>query len=781
MTRVIDTQSGKRRTIQLPTVAAMQAARYLVIGDVVETAEYADGNGGGNKYDIVAAGTGTAGLGLYIDLSGSSLQAKGLFYNEEGNVRQFSASGGGVTADSDAFIAMYTELGYIHMTDGTYLIDQELVNELSDGTKITGEGDKCVMVRDGSHTGNIFRARLADQKIDGTNISFAASDQSINDDDGQLGVFAVGQNVYLNGSEKSENAGAYKVDTGTANKLTLTSLYGNAIVDEGLAWITATSYVKGNTVRENGTHDGSSGASVLNDSTQAWTTNSLVGGKIRNVTDGSTATITANTATTITGTLSGGTDNDWDASDVWELYYECLEDHTSGTLDTDFVAGKWVLSSAPSIKVSTGPCKNIVFSNFKYDGGAENFAVQDNDIKFFQFPQGCVNVKMEFMTFDNYADKICNGSLDADNFSCTHSTFSGAKFRGAFSFWCKDSRFSDLYFWDMNDSALDLTEADRSKLVNCHFFANGTVEAVNDAVNFDWGDDIDMTNCHFHGTGFGVRVSTGDSTRESTYRMNISDCTGYGATDSKALNLASDCFDCKISKNRLNGIINIGGGSRNKLTGNVCSGAITAAGSDQLELNGNTCAYIDIDSSGGTDIAANLYDNIILAAGQDNGIRFRNTSGGTSGVIKIYRNEIYGSPTDGIELQGNGDFASGVWIVDNDISFTTNEVNTGSFDDQIFMKLKSPRVVSPSSADSMEFGDEVAAFPSGTFTYTLKAATDLIEGTRILCKNGGAGVPTIDGNGTDIDGAATLALSAQYDFAELVVANGVWNIAATNF
>lgn len=70
---------------------------------------------------------------------------------------------------------------------------------------------------------------------------------------------------------------------------------------------------------EGGTHTGSANAAVLTDSGQSWTTDEWVGYRIKNVTDGSFATITANTSTTITGTLQGGTDNDWDASDVYVI------------------------------------------------------------------------------------------------------------------------------------------------------------------------------------------------------------------------------------------------------------------------------------------------------------------------------------------------------------------------------------------------------------------------------------------------------------------------------
>lgn len=68
-----------------------------------------------------------------------------------------------------------------------------------------------------------------------------------------------------------------------------------------------------------GTHDGTSGASALSDSGESFTTNAYVGTTLYNITDGSSGTVTANTATTITATLTGGTDNDWDTGDVWQV------------------------------------------------------------------------------------------------------------------------------------------------------------------------------------------------------------------------------------------------------------------------------------------------------------------------------------------------------------------------------------------------------------------------------------------------------------------------------
>ena len=68
-----------------------------------------------------------------------------------------------------------------------------------------------------------------------------------------------------------------------------------------------------------GTHDGSSNVAILADSGESWTVNEHVGRTLINVTDGSSAIVTANDATTITGALTGGTDDDWDASDSYEI------------------------------------------------------------------------------------------------------------------------------------------------------------------------------------------------------------------------------------------------------------------------------------------------------------------------------------------------------------------------------------------------------------------------------------------------------------------------------
>lgn len=74
-----------------------------------------------------------------------------------------------------------------------------------------------------------------------------------------------------------------------------------------------------NSIPYNGTHTGADNQAVLTDSAQSWTVNELVGKTVYNLTDDSSATITANTATTVTGTLTGGTDDDWDTDDEYRV------------------------------------------------------------------------------------------------------------------------------------------------------------------------------------------------------------------------------------------------------------------------------------------------------------------------------------------------------------------------------------------------------------------------------------------------------------------------------
>lgn len=107
------------------TVAQMVAATTLEIGDYVVTKGYYSlGDGGANAYEVVAASTGTADGGSYINLTGTSLQAQGIF-EDALSIKQFGASGLGVSNASAAIQAAIdaaTTMGRsVYVPAGTYL------------------------------------------------------------------------------------------------------------------------------------------------------------------------------------------------------------------------------------------------------------------------------------------------------------------------------------------------------------------------------------------------------------------------------------------------------------------------------------------------------------------------------------------------------------------------------------------------------------------------------------------------------------------------------------
>lgn len=81
---------------------------------------------------------------------------------------------------------------------------------------------------------------------------------------------------------------------------------------------------------EAGTHTGAADQAILTDSTLGATIDEFIGYTIKNITDGSQALITDNDATTVTGTLYGGTENDWDNGDVHHIAVPLNGDSAQG-------------------------------------------------------------------------------------------------------------------------------------------------------------------------------------------------------------------------------------------------------------------------------------------------------------------------------------------------------------------------------------------------------------------------------------------------------------------
>lgn len=93
-------------TIVKATVADMQADASLQLGNIIHTAGYlAVGDLGAARYRVVAAATGPADGGTYINLTASGLQAEAVSDSDRINVAQYGAVGNGTVNDTAAIQA----------------------------------------------------------------------------------------------------------------------------------------------------------------------------------------------------------------------------------------------------------------------------------------------------------------------------------------------------------------------------------------------------------------------------------------------------------------------------------------------------------------------------------------------------------------------------------------------------------------------------------------------------------------------------------------------------
>lgn len=173
-------------------------------------------------------------------------------------------------------------------------------------------------------------------------LGFTARNRVVSDGDAYINLLDAGERFRVSGS--SSNNTTYTVESSserTADNLTASTIaflrqerranneymrasHGNERKLNNFNLYAATTSLGTTTAASgvNGTHTGSNDAAVLTDSGKSWTTDQWAGRKIKNVTDGSEGTIKSNTATTITVSLYGGKDNDWDSGDAYIISYD---------------------------------------------------------------------------------------------------------------------------------------------------------------------------------------------------------------------------------------------------------------------------------------------------------------------------------------------------------------------------------------------------------------------------------------------------------------------------
>jgi len=94
---------------------------------------------------------------------------------------------------------------------------------------------------------------------------------------------------------------------------------------------------------EGGTHTGGMGVAMLTDAAAHFRIpNGMVGLTIVNSTDGSSGLITANTETTVTAVLAGGTGNVWDTGDIYYINGAGYDTEDFDTWTPAFRAGEFI-------------------------------------------------------------------------------------------------------------------------------------------------------------------------------------------------------------------------------------------------------------------------------------------------------------------------------------------------------------------------------------------------------------------------------------------------------
>jgi len=123
-----------------------------------------------------------------------------------------------------------------------------------------------------------------------------------------------------------------------------------------------------------GADDTSSAAAFMTDSGESFTVNEFVGWTIYNITSASSAIITANTATTVTGALldADGAADTWNSSDKYIIGYQ-LAEVTIPIATADPAIGDIIYADVPNlVRVSgSGPTASDAY---KKRGTAEMFA-----------------------------------------------------------------------------------------------------------------------------------------------------------------------------------------------------------------------------------------------------------------------------------------------------------------------------------------------------------------------------------------------------------------------
>jgi len=266
---------------------------------------------------------------------------------------------------------------------------------------------------------------------------------------------------------------------------------------------------------EGGTDTTSVAAAFLTDTGAAWVVNSLVGKVLKNTTDGSWGLITANTATTITATLAGGTLDTWASGDAYLIGSGLNADAAAGISHRFMIKTHDFAVDAGDIDgrrlIGTSRTFGKTYSEFKINGtsrGNNVFALVDSLDLNNTTPYATVE---GWATIDNTTEGFV--SLDVDINGSTEDYYSE---------WNKDTftinQFYERMKWISRDGSATTNYA-----LNGEVFRGITHEIDVDGGLGTWGSAAANLQAEELTWGTGVTAGTG-------YLMAVNNETSSAAT-----------------------------------------------------------------------------------------------------------------------------------------------------------------------------------------------------------------------------------------------------------
>lgn len=394
-----------------------------------------------------------------------------------------------------------------------------------------------------------------------------------------------------------------------------------------------------------GCHTGSDNASALTASYWSWTTNELTDYYVYNYTDGSIGDITANTATTVTATLSGGTDNDWDVNDI---FYICST-HTGSNNQTTTLTDS-------SASWTAGDLVGLTVINATDKSSGTITANTTNTLTVSSLSGGTDN---DFDTNDRYA--IQNKINPIQDGGTGPMTILGGTINGN-----RQAYGSIIYFTEVTDFRIkDMYIYDCANSVPMYFKGNRNGKIINNRIENVKGSDTTPAIGFISTTG---GISNKEITVADNYIYNV-----YG----EGIDVNKDDSKILITNNYIRDVtkegIDSGGGINTQIIGNYIFNSNTTCYAILPPWNGVIANNVIYGGSRGIRASGAAYNGLTIIGNQISGVAGYGIELASSSWHQVTGNTIRGCTYSGLVLSGSWfNLIQNNRINDNGIGSPTN-------------------------------------------------------------------------------------------------------------